>query len=161
MTISGSDPSTTVPIQSYQPQGVSDNSFYYPPTPAVPIVNIYDFKPNVGAAEYGRLYTANKLTLAQAVYGLRQYFLTNSTTGYTSSPTLDDLSDFIGHRLHPDDVTQIEIGYEGSFSKWIEDGNKPKGWFQLFKDNYPMYKDDCGNNDKNVRDNKRDNEANG
>lgn len=88
------------------------------------------------------LYTSNKLTLCQA-YNLLVNVLSTDEHGYYHGGMILDpryLLDMLGHRLHPTDVRTIEIGFDGNIADWQRAGNLPIGWYCLFKDNYPWYR---------------------
>ena len=81
------------------------------------------------------LYTTNKLTLAQAFEFLRSHL---RNLGYTTHPST--VLNHLGHRFHPQDVSSIELGYDGDVLAWLDAGNTPIGWYSLFSDNYTWYK---------------------
>lgn len=84
-----------------------------------------------------QMYARNEVTLCQAVNILRSLY--NDLGLNAQMPPLLVLLEFFGHKMAHEDSTQIELGFEGSMGKWFEAGHRPKGWYQLFKDNYHYY----------------------
>jgi hypothetical protein len=103
----------------------------------------------IGFTEFARLYTTNELTLCQAVNGLRNFVFNDvyEKTGDPQAaerctPTFRVAFEVLGHRLCRDDEITVKVGFDGSVDDWIRAGNKPKGWYQLFEDNYYDYLED-------------------
>lgn len=83
-------------------------------------------------------YTGNRITLGQASACVTMLLVDIVPPGELKAKNVMNI---LGHRLHPNDAYEIEHGFDGSVDKWLESGNRPHGYNQLFKDNYHFYKE--------------------
>lgn len=90
-------------------------------------------------AELLSMYTTNRLTLSQTFYVVTNYLFEKAQ--FYKVPPFDQIIAIIGHKFCNEDLVAIEVGFEGDVNAWYAAGNKPRGWNQLFSDNYAQYKE--------------------
>lgn len=76
-------------------------------------------------------YNNGSLMLSQAFSLLCNAYAVAQTSSFSRWPK-SQVFELLGYKFTANDLSGIEIGFEGDIDAWFSNGNRPEGWYKFF-----------------------------